>query len=47
VVDGSGLSAKRAISGAKGLIVNKLVVSEWLTMDGFFNRDTMEQWFNP
>jgi dihydrofolate reductase len=27
--------------------MRKLVVSEWLTLDGVFDADTMEQWFNP
>ncbi len=25
----------------------KLVVSEWVTLDGVFDADTMDQWFNP
>src|SRR5208337_715668 len=25
----------------------KLVVSEWVTLDGVFDANTMEQWFNP
>ncbi len=27
--------------------LRKLVVSEWVTLDGVFDADTMEQWFNP
>ena len=27
--------------------MRKLVVSEWVTLDGVFDADTMEQWFNP
>jgi len=27
--------------------MRKLVVSEWVTLDGVFDADTMEQWFRP
>ncbi len=27
--------------------MRKLVVSEWVTLDGVFDADTMGQWFNP
>jgi len=27
--------------------MRKLVVSEWVTLDGVFDGDTMERWFNP
>ena len=27
--------------------MRKLVVSAWVTLDGVFDADTMEQWFNP
>ena len=27
--------------------MRKLVVSEWVTLDGVFDAHTMEQWFNP
>jgi dihydrofolate reductase len=27
--------------------MRKLVVSEWMTLDGVFEADTMEQWFRP
>ena len=27
--------------------MRKLVVSEWVTLDGVFDADTMDQWFNP
>jgi dihydrofolate reductase len=27
--------------------MRKLVVSEWLSLDGVFDADTMSQWFNP
>lgn len=27
--------------------MRKLVVSEWVTLDGVFGADTMEQWSNP
>jgi hypothetical protein len=27
--------------------MRKLVVSEWVTLDGVFDADIMEQWFNP
>ena len=27
--------------------MRKLVVSEWVTMDGVFDAETMEQWFEP
>ena len=27
--------------------MRKVVVSEWVTLDGVFDADTMEQWFNP
>jgi dihydrofolate reductase len=27
--------------------MRKLVVSEWVTLDGVFDADTMEQWFKP
>ncbi len=27
--------------------MRKLVVSVWLTLDGVFDADTMDQWFNP
>jgi dihydrofolate reductase len=28
-------------------LMRKVVVSEWLTLDGVFDADTMEQWFHP
>lgn len=27
--------------------MRRLVVSEWVTLDGVFDADTMKQWFNP
>jgi dihydrofolate reductase len=27
--------------------MRKLIVSEWMTLDGVFDADTMEHWFNP
>jgi dihydrofolate reductase len=27
--------------------MRKIVVSAWVTLDGVFDADTMEQWFNP
>jgi dihydrofolate reductase len=27
--------------------MRKLVVSEWVTLDGVFDADSMDQWFNP
>ena len=27
--------------------MRKLIVSEWVTLDGVFDADTMEQWFIP
>jgi hypothetical protein len=27
--------------------MRKLVVSEWVTLDGVFDADTMAQWFDP
>src|SRR6266567_1795884 len=27
--------------------MRKLVVSEWMTLDGVFDADTMERWFTP
>ena len=27
--------------------MRKIIVSEWVTLDGVFDADTMEQWFNP
>ena len=27
--------------------MRKVIVSEWVTLDGVFDADTMEQWFNP
>ena len=27
--------------------MRQLVVSEWLTLDGVFDADTMKQWFEP
>ena len=27
--------------------MRKLIVSEWVTLDGVFDGDTMEHWFNP
>ncbi len=27
--------------------MRKLVVSEWVTLDGVFDAHTMEQWWNP
>ena len=27
--------------------MRKLVVSEWVSLDGVFDADTMKQWFHP
>ncbi|WP_315814564.1 dihydrofolate reductase family protein [Paraflavitalea speifideaquila] len=27
--------------------MKKLIVSEWISLDGVFNSATMDQWFNP
>ena len=27
--------------------MRKLVVSEWMALDGVFDADTMDQWFHP
>lgn len=27
--------------------MRKLIVSEWVSLDGVYDADTMDQWFNP
>ena len=31
----------------RGNKMRKLVVSEWITLDGVFDADTMKEWFEP